>query len=97
MSEPGRVTPEAEEVVDGVVYVTRGGYRYAKCCGWATCVSECKAIIYHGPGHQSKTHCRVKGPHEIHEAVVGSYRQFATWRDDQSSTDYFDQAPEVDE
>jgi hypothetical protein len=27
--------------------------------------------VRHGPGHQSKTRCRVVGPHAVHEAVYG--------------------------
>jgi hypothetical protein len=45
-------------------------------------VEPCDAVIYHGPGHQSRTRCRVKGPHTVHEAVYGD-SQFAQWTDGQ--------------
>jgi hypothetical protein len=61
-------------------------------------VTRCTAFICHGPGHQSKTYCRVDGPHEIHEAVYGSYSTFAQWRDgsytDQLRADGINFSPE---
>ena len=41
----------------------------------------CTAHIAHGPGHQSKTYCEVRGPHEVHEATYGECEQRARWRD----------------
>lgn len=86
-----------EVVEDGVTYIQTeiGGRasRYAKCCGWHTCTSSCKAIIHHGPGHQSSTHCRLEGDHEIHEAIYGSFRQQATWRGDEVFSGFFDEPP----
>lgn len=60
---------------------------------------RCEAKLYHGPGHQSATPCRVRGPHEIHEA---EYRAgLARWRDGQwkpgephGITGFFDEPPE---
>lgn len=52
---------------------------------------SCPAEIHHGPGHQSCTPCRVKGEHEIHEAVYGG-STLAQWRDGQ----YADQLRERD-
>ena len=46
-------------------------------------IKRCEAHIWHGPGHQSSTRCRKTGPHDVHEAVYGSERQFAKWRDGQ--------------
>lgn len=43
--------------------------------------TPCAAKIWHGPGHQSSTACHVTGDHEIHEAIYGSDRQQARWRD----------------
>lgn len=104
-------TDRRTDVIEGVTYVfwtDDPKDRYAACCGNYTCTSECKAVIHHGPGHQSRTHCRVKGPHEVHEAVYGSHRQFATWRTPavpaQSTvgpmdvfSGFFDEPPEYDE
>jgi hypothetical protein len=40
---------------------------------------RCDAVLYHGPGHQSRARCRVEGPHEIHEAVyLGTVGQWRT-------------------
>lgn len=39
-------------------------------CGWAVCKSECPALIFHGPGHQSKAHCQLKGSHVKHYAEL---------------------------
>lgn len=53
----------------------------------------CHAVIYHGPGHQSSTRCRVKGEH-IHEAVYGEFSQFAEWTDpDEICSGFFDEPP----
>lgn len=55
-----------------------------KCCGTGRVPKPvlCKAVIWHGPGHQSKTLCQVTTPgHEIHRARYGSMDQEATWRD----------------
>lgn len=41
----------------------------------------CSARLYHGPGHQSRTSCRLLGEHEVHEAVYGGDQQVARWRD----------------
>jgi hypothetical protein len=58
--------------------------------------SRCPAHLYHGPGHQSKTYCRVRGEHEIHEAVYDGWT-FAEWRGDEAMTDFFDNPPQLDE
>lgn len=58
----------------------------------------CCAILGHGPGHQSKTYCNVKGRHKIHECVYGCYDQVATWKGSVKKikfTGYFDEPPEV--
>lgn len=39
-------------------------------CGRGICKSECAALIFHGPGHQSKTHCQLQGPHPEHYAEL---------------------------
>jgi hypothetical protein len=60
-------------------------------------MERCKAVIYHGPGHQSKTYCRKKGPHEIHEAIYGSQMQYAEWRGDEVFSGFFDEPPDLDD
>ena len=58
----------------------------------------CDATIHHGPGHQSRTHCRVRQqPHDWHEAVYGSDSTFATWRGKDAFTGAFDEPPSEDE
>lgn len=39
----------------------------------------CCAIIHHGPGHQSKTFCELKGKHREHYAIYGIYDLEAYW------------------
>ena len=39
----------------------------------------CNAVIYHGPGHQSKTFCECKGPHKKHKCTVGRYEEYIEW------------------
>jgi hypothetical protein len=61
----------------------------------------CPAKIWHGPGHQSSTPCRLGGEHEVHEAVYGEFNQFARWRTradgKHTFTGAFDEAPDVDD
>lgn len=57
----------------------------------------CVARIHHGPGHQSTTECRLKGPHVKHEAVYGSERSFAEWYGWDIMSGYFDEAPGDDD
>jgi len=54
----------------------------------------CDAVICHGPGHQSTTHCQVEGEHEIHEAYYGCYDEHAQWYSKQVFTGFFDEPPE---
>lgn len=56
---------------------------------------ECNAQLWHGPGHQSKTYCQVKGPHKIHRAVYGCYDQEMEWKGKKSFTGYFDEPKEL--
>ena len=62
---------------------------------------RCDAVIWHGPGHQSRTRCRLTGEHEIHEAIYGEFSQYATWRSqpDGGSTfsGVFDEPPTVED
>jgi hypothetical protein len=56
--------------------------------------TPCLAEIWHGPGHQSRTRCHLRGPHDIHCAVYGCYDQVARWRGKQVFSGYFDEPPE---
>ena len=56
----------------------------------------CCAILGHGPGHQSKTYCEVKGKHKIHQCTYGCYDEVATWKGSvykMKFTSCFDEAP----
>ena len=54
----------------------------------------CHAVIHHGPGHQSTTHCRLTGKHNMHEAYYGSHEQFARWKGKQVFSGCFDEPPD---
>ncbi|MBT7930201.1 hypothetical protein HN682_09930 [Candidatus Peregrinibacteria bacterium] len=51
----------------------------------------CKAILYHGNGHQSKTKCRVKGIHTIHNAIYGHDYEEMSWVGDEACTGFFNE------
>lgn len=53
----------------------------------------CKAVIYHGPGHQSRTQCYLTGPHEVHETRYGGFDQLARWRGEEAFSGYFNEPP----
>lgn len=55
---------------------------------------RCPAVIWHGPGHQSKTHCCLTGKHHIHEAIYGRCDQFVRWRGKEVFTGCFDEPPD---
>lgn len=56
---------------------------YAKAKQWSDWQKvECSAVVHHGPGHQSKTHCQRKGPHTEHYAMYGSYNDEIEWEGD---------------
>lgn len=57
---------------------------------------ECCAVIYHGPGHQSKAFCQMLGKHNIHMAVYGCYDQKATWKGMKKFTGFFDDPPRAE-
>jgi len=50
----------------------------------------CCAVLNHGPGHQSKTFCELKGKHKIHECKYGSYEQCMRWKGKEACTSFFD-------
>ncbi|KKK79352.1 hypothetical protein LCGC14_2834360 [marine sediment metagenome] len=65
-----------------------------KCCGSVICNSPCKAVIHHGSGHQSTTHCdRLDIPHEIHTTNYGEFNQAAVWEGLEVFSDFFDEPP----
>ena len=53
---------------------------------------KCDAVLWHGPGHQSKAPCRLRGPHQVHEAETRGGT--STWRGKKAFTGYFDEAVE---
>ena len=53
--------------------------------------TPCDAVLWHGPGHQSSTHCQSKGSHEVHKAAYGT--DYATWRGNEAYTSPFDEPP----
>lgn len=57
----------------------------------------CAAVLFHGPGHQSKARCRRPEGHPgLHETVYGTMRLEAMWRGDEAITDAFDAPPDVE-
>lgn len=55
----------------------------------------CPAVVFHGPGHQSHTHCCIRGRHEIHQTEYGQGR--ARWRKAKVFSGYFDEPPQLPE
>lgn len=72
------------------------GEVFGECgCAWPGYSGGCLALIKHGPGHQSHTHCRLAAGHGgVHETVYGRDRQFTTWTGDEVFTGFFDEPPE---
>lgn len=58
---------------------------------------RCEALIWHGPGHQSRTRCYLKGKHEIHETRYGRYDQIARWKGDKALSGFADEPPDEPE
>src|SRR5690349_22759632 len=56
--------------------------------GGAVQEEACAAEVRHGPGHQSRTKCELKGEHEVHRAVYMGTE--ATWRGEFAYTGAFD-------
>jgi hypothetical protein len=57
---------------------------------------DCAAILFHGPGHQSRTPCRIRGSHPIdgdHEVIYGEDQRYAHWRGPKATTGVFDEPP----
>lgn len=52
----------------------------------------CRAVICHGPGHQSKSNCDRRGPHKLHhyEGPRGDFY----WKGMKAFSGYFDESPE---
>lgn len=59
--------------------------------------AKCEAKIWHGPGHQSTTTCRLRGEHTVHEAIYGSYDQVAHWIGDEAHSGFMDDPPSEDD
>lgn len=58
-------------------------------------MSQCPAIIRHGPGHQSKTHCQKLIPHKQHYAEIRSENYY--WSADEVCSGFFDESPEEED
>ena len=56
-------------------------------------IEKCDAVLCHGPGHQSKTRCILKGRHDTHYCIYGSYRTEAYWKGMKKFTGFFDEPP----
>jgi hypothetical protein len=49
----------------------------------------CEVKIYHGPGHQSRSKCEAKGPHEWHYATLfGEHTGQYEWKGGDVFADY---------
>ena len=57
--------------------------------------SYCIAKIWHGPGHQSSTCCRLIGSHKIHETKFGSDNKLAYWTGIETYSGFFDEPPTI--
>lgn len=84
-----------------VVFRTDGADRLAEyhaetCDGTLSLDDGCHAVIFHGPGHQSTSRCRLTGEHERHETIYGSSQTLARWTGDEGITGFFDE-PEDDD
>jgi len=55
---------------------------------------RCDAVLYHGPGHQSKAICEKTGAHSIHFARYGRYETHCFWKNKEESTGFFDDPPD---
>jgi hypothetical protein len=98
---PGR--PYAQAVADAVLtdppehtfWTPDANKTYCRGCGHTLYAGNhgqpCHAEIRHGPGHQSRTRCGLKGPHEVHFAVYMG--QEATWRGDKAYSGVLDEPP----
>lgn len=58
---------------------------------------RCPAVIHHGPGHQSSTHCcRPKGNHKMHKAHYGCFCKYAECEKKEVFSGYFDEPPGIE-
>ena len=57
-----------------------------------TAKKPCGAIIFHGPGHMSRSECEEVGPHEIHRNT--NTGRLLQWLAAEAATDYFNQSTE---
>ena len=70
--------------------------RERECFAKRRAEGKCCAILFHGPGHQSRTFCQKTSKHKIHECIYGCYDQKATWKGMKKFTGYFDDPPNVE-
>ena len=62
--------------------------------------TKCAAVLWHGPGHQSKSICYIVGLHTTHRVKYwpqGAYKVEASWEGAEAYSGYFDEPPTVDE
>lgn len=87
-------------------WVLRPGVLCSYCLGVVFRQEEglCTSVLWHGPGHQSRTFCEHRqGDHPVsrrrivHEATYGSYDQRASWHGRKASSGYFDEPPCIEE
>jgi len=56
---------------------------------------KCSALLWHGPGHQSRTYCQnADESHLVHFATYGSDDNYMEWSGDEAFTGYFDEPKE---
>jgi hypothetical protein len=60
-------------------------------------MSDCGAVLWHGPGHQSKTYCQRPKAHLIHEAEYSSAHGVARWKGQEAHTGPWDEPPWVED
>jgi len=91
----GTVTGILHDEDGELVFVDHSGFDVF----WLELVNEiydCKAVLYHGPGHQSVAHCERTGEHSVHFTKYGRYNTPCYWKDDVASTGFFDEPENQD-
>jgi hypothetical protein len=88
------------KVNHGVIFFKEEGCHKCKTESVRKKEGLCCAILAHGPGHQSKTYCEIKGRHTIHQCTYGCYDERAEWKGSKykiKCTGYFDEPPIIRE
>jgi hypothetical protein len=85
---------------DTGINVTRVASRRLLAQRLMAATPPCQAFLFHGPGHQSSTRCRLTGEHDMHEAEY--HGDVARWSgvDEHHGisrcTGFFDEPPRED-